>query len=80
MFGAWAIMPSCLGLGYGHCEWAVWPISPLSGGAIVVGVTLALVKGEKMNEAIGTGNPWKTTATVVIAVLVLLVVALVSML
>jgi hypothetical protein len=33
-----------------------------------------------MNEAIGTGNPWKTTAMVLVAVLVLLVVALVSML
>ena len=33
-----------------------------------------------MNEAIGTSNPWKTTATVLVAVLVLLVVALVSML
>jgi hypothetical protein len=33
-----------------------------------------------MNEAIGTGYPWKTTATVLIAVLVLLVVALISML
>jgi hypothetical protein len=35
---------------------------------------------EKMNEAIGTRNPWKTAATVLVAVLVLLVVALVSML
>jgi hypothetical protein len=43
------------------------------------GVTSALVKGEKMNEAIGTSNPWKTRVTVLIAVLVLLVVALISM-
>ena len=35
---------------------------------------------EKMNEAIGTSNPWKTTAKVLVAVLVLLVMALVSML
>jgi hypothetical protein len=34
---------------------------------------------EKMNEAIGTSNSWKTAATVLVAVLVLLVVALVSM-
>ena len=33
-----------------------------------------------MNEAIGTSNPWKTAAMVLVAVLVLLVVALVSML
>ena len=33
-----------------------------------------------MNEAIGTSNPWKTTAKVLVAVLVLLVMALVSML
>ena len=45
----------------------------------MVGVTSALVKGEQMNEAIGTSNRWKTTATVLVAVLVLLVVALVSM-
>jgi hypothetical protein len=32
-----------------------------------------------MNEAIGLSNRWKTAATVLIAVLVLLVVALVSM-
>jgi hypothetical protein len=32
-----------------------------------------------MNEAIGTSNSWKTAATVLVAVLVLLVVALVSM-
>jgi hypothetical protein len=35
---------------------------------------------EKMNEAMGTTNPWKTMAMVLVAVLVLLVVALVSML
>ena len=33
-----------------------------------------------MNEAIRTRNPWRTAAMVLIAVLVLLVVALVSML
>jgi hypothetical protein len=73
-------MPNCFDLGFGHGEWAVWPIPSLSGGAIVVSVTSAPVKGEKMNEAIGSSNTWKTTATVLVAVLVLLVVALVSML
>ena len=33
-----------------------------------------------MNEAMRTGNPWRTTAMVLLAVLVLLVVALASML
>jgi hypothetical protein len=33
-----------------------------------------------MNEAIGSRNPWKTTALVLVAVLVLLVMALASML
>ena len=33
-----------------------------------------------MNEAIGTRNPWRTAAMVLLAVLVLLVVALASML
>jgi hypothetical protein len=35
---------------------------------------------EMMNGTIGTSNHWKTAATVLVAVLVLLVVALVSML
>ena len=35
---------------------------------------------EKMYEAIGTSDTWKTRATVVVAVLVLVVTALVSML
>jgi hypothetical protein len=34
---------------------------------------------EKMNGAIGTSNSWKTAATMLVAVLVLLVIALVSM-
>ncbi len=73
-------MPNCCGMWVGHWEWAVWPISRLFWGAIVVGVASVLVKGEKMNEAIDTNDRLKTAATVVVAVLVLLVVALVSML
>jgi uncharacterized protein YpmS len=46
----------------------------------VVGVTSDPAKGEMMNEAMGTSNPWKTAAMVLVAVLVLLVVALASML
>ena len=73
-------MPNCCDHGFGHGEWAFWPISPVFGGAIVVGVTLALVKGEKMDEAIGSGNPRKTRVMVLVAVLVLVAVALVSVL
>jgi hypothetical protein len=73
-------MPNCCGVKVGRWEWAVWPISRLFWGAIVVGVASALVKGEQMNEGIGTNDRLKTAATVVVAALVLLVVALVSML